>query len=735
MERDKRHVWFGLLGVGLIVTLLAAAVWQRPESARAEEGGFFAFLPAIFGPEEELEPTPTATTEMTATVETTITATAEATASPEVTTTSEPSETPSSTPTATATEQPSSTPTSTAMASGTPSVTPDGTAVPGATLYLPVIAGPPAAALDVPIAVAKQPPIDFAAERAAVRALGYDLAFNKIGFHVLQGQNRQGLSDYIQALDAAGVPAVLKGASDAQYLFEAQELGKKSGVDHVLVYRDAAKVGDPDYSLDPVTAARLNWQQNRAVFPPELDPSIVWMETVNEPREKPEEWVAWLASFALEQAKLAVAEGVRYAAFSWTSGAPPGTATDPDANWDTPEMIAFLQYAAQHPDLIAVALHEYSFTSSGAGIGYPLLVGRFQDLFSFTDAHNIPRPTVFITEWGWEYNDAPSIGDAMDDIAWAAWLYAAYPQVKGVALWTLGEGEQFGSIGDTVQTYLEPMTDYSLSNYFIYSPGTRPVDKDSLAPGQPPVTPTPTATPDPNVTPTVTATPTVAPTADPVSPLRNGSFEDGWETIEFGNQRPNSWQISWVQPGAPLYDSSDLATGVCECVHKLKNQLPPSEWPDGTDPLILEGEVTYKAFSASQAFGTQLSQQINGLPAGVDYRLTVPLRMHQYGEVDPFGAEAGVWVNNVGDWSNVEDMTDRQWCKHELVFEVPEDGQITIDVRVKSKYPSTKDFFMDDWRLAPASSPAPHSDMPLCDPTPELDHYRPYRVTSWWFGR
>jgi hypothetical protein len=296
--------------------------------------------------------------------------------------------------------------------------------------------------------------------------------------------------------------------------------------------------------------------------------------------------------------------------------------------------------------------------------------------------------------------------------------------VKGAAIWTLGRGGgEFGSIGDEVQTYLAPMTQYSLSNYFLYSPGTRPIDEDALAPPDGPVTPTPT--------PIFTPTPVITPTPDPDNPLRNGSFEDGWETIAFGNQRPNSWAISWVQPGDPLYDSGDVATGICECVHKLKNQLPPDEQPGGPDALILDGEVTYKIFSASQAFGTELSQKAGGLTPGAEYRLSVPLRLHHYGEIDPFGAEASVWVDEVGDWSNVEDMGDRRWCKHELTFTAPADGAVDIDIRVKSKYPSTKDFFMDDFRLDLASAPDPHPDLPLCDPTPELERYRPVRRLSW----
>jgi hypothetical protein len=738
MKRSIRKLSLLTLSILFLSALLWTGLQGRGAAPLAAQGSENAFLPVIFSPALEGTATPTATSEGTGTVTATSTATATSEFTPSATATIQASETATATATATASATATATVTatasSTATATGTMTPTATGTletpVAQGTDVYLPIIAGPPEPALEVPIPVSKQPPIDFDAESAAAWANGQDLAFNKIGFHIQIFGSRAGLSDYIEELDAAGVPAVLKTANDAEYLFKAQELAQVSGVEHVLIYRDTTHGRDiPNYALDPITAARLSWAENRLVFPPELDPAMVWMETTNEPDRTKS---AWLAEFALEQAKLAVREGARFAAFGWAGGEP-----EPE-NWESPEMLEFLAYAAQHPDQVAVALHEYSGRTSDIGFEYPFRVGRFQALFEAADKHGIARPTVLITEWGWEHNHVPEPQKAMEDIQWAAWLYAAYPQVKGAAIWTLGEGGgEFGDIGDEAIKLVEPVQDYSLGNFFLYSPGTRPIDADALAPSSTPPTPTPTATTDPNVTPTVTSTPTntptatVAPTADPNNPLANGSFEDGWETIQFGNQRPNEWDISWVQPGDPLYDSPDLASGVCECVHKLENQLPPSERPGGSDPLILDGTVTYKIFNAAQSFGTQLHQTISGLPVGAEYTLSVPLRTHLYGDTDPFGAEAGVWVDGVGDWSNGAEMGDRKWCKHELTFTVPSDGSIDIDVRVKSKYQSTKDFFMDDFRLVPSNSPELHPQFPLCDPTPETQQYRPYR---WWLS-
>jgi len=689
--RSPRQMIVVFLGIGLF----ALFMWGGNRGGRAapltEDGQEVVYLPLILAQLSPVQGTPTASPTNTASPTATATATA--------TETSTPTETPTETATATPTE------TSEPSHGQSP-------------IFLPFIAGPPIhlPVLEVPLLVSKEPPIDFAEERQAALAVGYDLAYNKIGFHIQLFGGREGLQEYMEALDAAGVPIVLKTANDAEYVYKAQELGKASGVEHVLIYRDATNGRDiPDYSLDPITAAQLNWAENRRVFPPELDPAVVWMETTNEPDRTKS---AWLAAFALEQAKTAVAEGTRYAAFGWSGGEP-----EPE-HWESPEMLDFLRYAGEHPDQVAVALHEYSFLKEDIGNFYPILVGRFQTLFEIADKHGIPRPTVLITEWGWEYNKVPDPDLAMEHIQWASWLYAAFPQVKGAAIWTLGiGGGEFGSIGEDVLEYIDPLQAYSLANYFLYSPGTRPIDADALAPHGQTINPPSTSTP----------TPTITPPPDPAKPLLNSSFEEDWQTIEFGNQRPNFWQMSWVQPGDPLYDAPDLATGVCECVHKLIWQLPPEEQPGGIDPLILEGEATYKMFSATAAFGTELKQNVGGLTPGEEYRLTVPMRLHYdlEKEADPYAAETGVWVDNLGDWANLEDMGYRKWCKHELTFTAPGDGDAEVAVRVKSKYPSYKDFFMDDFTLTLASEPPAHSELPLCDPTPELERYEAYQPLSW----
>lgn len=185
--------------------------------------------------------------------------------------------------------------------------------------------------------------------------------------------------------------------------------------------------------------------------------------------------------------------------------------------------------------------------------------------------------------------------------------------------------------------------------------------------------------------------------------IENSSFENGWTDLPPApgyliNQQPKGWQLTWVEPGQNIFESNYVSRGVPECVHKLNAQLPPHEQAGGSDPLILDGNATYKIFHYAAAFGAELEQTISGLTPEHTYRVTVPLRIHGV-DSDPWGAESGVWVDGVGSWVNQEVMGDRTWYYHTLDFTALPSGEAIITVRVKSKYNLSKDFFMDDLQL------------------------------------
>ncbi|MDX1687484.1 MAG: hypothetical protein R3248_05835 [Candidatus Promineifilaceae bacterium] len=318
------------------------------------------------------------------------------------------------------------------------------------------------------------PTIDFRAVRAQLQTEGQDLGFVKMGFHVGPGGNQTGIGTWMERLNAAGVPFFLKSVDNAGPLTEAQEMVRSSGVPHTLVYRTSGDSYDtPDYSLPPAEAARQHWERHKEAFPPELDPGVVWMETINEVDKGRAEW---LAAFSLATAQMALADGYRWAAFGWSSGEPEV------ADWESPAMLEFLRLVGANPERLAIALHEYSFLVEEIGHEYPFKVGRFQQLFRVADRYGIPRPTVLITEWGWAYDDVPPPGEAMEDIAWAARLYAPYPQVKGAAIWYLGPG--YKGIADKVQLLIRPLTEYALGNYFPIPlpPAQEPIRPEQYAP-------------------------------------------------------------------------------------------------------------------------------------------------------------------------------------------------------------------------------------------------------------
>lgn len=200
--------------------------------------------------------------------------------------------------------------------------------------------------------------------------------------------------------------------------------------------------------------------------------------------------------------------------------------------------------------------------------------------------------------------------------------------------------------------------------------------------------------------------------------LQNGNFSADWETLPpvqgfLRNQRPFHWQLEWIDIGQPLYDDPNTQSkGIPECVHKLSTQLPGNEQLGAPNALILDGNATYKIFSANAPFGATLSQVVTGLKPGSRATLTVPIQVHMRNETDPFGAESGVWVNGEGTWVNGFDMGDRQWFKHIVSFTVPPSGEADIVIRVKSKWAKPKDFFFDGITLDAEAADTPTDDEP-----------------------
>ncbi len=227
----------------------------------------------------------------------------------------------------------------------------------------------------------------------------------------------------------------------------------------------------------------------------------------------------------------------------------------------------------------------------------------------------------------------------------------------------------------------------------------------------------PANTPTPEPTPSPTPRPTPAPPPDG-NWIVNGSFEDGWTDLTpvegfLINQNPNGWTLDWLERGEEVWDLRTIhpddpivgvVSGVAEMIHKLSHQLPPDEQLGGPKALILDGSAVYKMFHRGAAFGSQLTQTV-WLPAGA-YRLTVPVQLHWHENLDPddptwdtYTAESGAWVlfdgQQVGGWATARDMGDRRWYTHTVEFQLDEETEVEVLIRVKSIYWSPKDFFID----------------------------------------
>ena len=296
------------------------------------------------------------------------------------------------------------------------------------------------------------------------------------GFHVGPGGNRNGIGVHWQDLDAAGISATLKSADDYGPCGELAAIAAASGVTHHIIFRlstagqnDGYNYDVPNYNLSPDDAAALHWQKTKARLPAAFDKQRIWVELVNEVDKNRADW---LGRFAVAAATRANADGFKVALFGWSAGEP-----EPN-HWELPGMLAYLDYCGARPGAAAISLHEYSYDRNQIVGAYPHLIGRFLNIINTCAAHNIPYPTVHITEWGWEYQNVPDVATAMNHIAWANSIYAPYPNVKGMAIWYLGGG--FGDIANQTQKLITPVTAFNLANVDPSEP-----DEPTDPPGQP----------------------------------------------------------------------------------------------------------------------------------------------------------------------------------------------------------------------------------------------------------
>lgn len=135
--------------------------------------------------------------------------------------------------------------------------------------------------------------------------------------------------------------------------------------------------------------------------------------------------------------------------------------------WETAEGLAWLRYCSEHPDMAAVAVHEYSLSASDIRSGYPWLVGRHQFVLDVCDEHGIPYPPFLICEFGWTYKDMPGPEEALRQLTEPDGDDPAIVDVYGdipIALWTLGRWDNGEDLPPKMAATIPAVTDWMLAN-------------------------------------------------------------------------------------------------------------------------------------------------------------------------------------------------------------------------------------------------------------------------------
>jgi len=303
------------------------------------------------------------------------------------------------------------------------------------------------------------------------------MSYNKIGFLAGVGGNPTGIGEYVRRLDAAGKPAVVLSNDGTTGLSDLFALGewRAPHVAGFRVVRDGSEAWSvPEYHLSPHEAAVWHWTKIRPHIPREgvANRHRVWIFPINEVDKTKADW---LGRFSVELAQIANGEGFKVAMFAWASGEP-----EPDA-WHTAGMLEYLRYCAAHPDQAAINLHEYSYEVDDIRALHPYRIGRFQFLHDVCDMYGIARPKIIVGEWGWTLDNVPPVESAMQDIAWAAQLYAPHANILGAGIWYLGPYNKT-NIADKAQRLIAPVTEYSLTA--VFDP---PIPPPPVDPEEPPV--------------------------------------------------------------------------------------------------------------------------------------------------------------------------------------------------------------------------------------------------------
>lgn len=482
---------------------------------------------------------------------------------------------------------------------------------------------------------------------------------------------------------------------------EAHLAWQQFGHDRWAVFkRDLPTDHDPlitAVSLENEQRGWLGWKQEGDTGPPQGP--IPGME--DEGWGSAEGWQAFYT--ALEILK---EPGYRYFAFAYSGGLPEFGV------WETPGMRAYLELCADNPDRLGVALHEYSFNDdlfannvqwgSRPSEARGDTIFRFWYLFDACDRMGIARPKVQIKEWGWhERHLSPNINQTKNQMYKAAEVYAQYPEIEGCALWTFANG--WDDLSGKCQELIPWMQEQ-------YVNAEWEINRDEPDPPDPPNG----GEPDPPV--------------EGTNMIKNPCFSEGWEDHPIypsRAQNPKNWNNDFVNAGDVMSfvngatGSRPEATGTRESTHKLQTQLPPHEQPGGSNPLIDCGDTVYKMQGVYMVAEERLSQVVNGLEPGAEYKFSIKGKVHYHPNESSIGEPDDIQVrieaNNANKLYKVADLPHRavEWTVMEVTGIADSQGIMVVAVVFANMWVNSRDLFLDTASLVKVGE----TDPP--DPEPE----------------
>lgn len=291
----------------------------------------------------------------------------------------------------------------------------------------------------------------------------------KIGLHGAGVGNYNGFGSYLSSAVNNKFRIVLQQTDADGQLAEIQSLNRPGDV---LVFRRTGPIEYLPYTGNPEQLAKERMATLFAAWPATLNPSRVWMCSINEPSKELSDR-QFLARYELECCKIALGEGRRYLAFGWSTGTP-----EPEW-WDHPVATEIIELCSQNPDFLGIRLHEYSLDAN-LKYQFPYLVGRYRVLLAKCDDRGLEYPTIVIGECGWKADKITvSHAEFMNQVTWLQEVYGEHPNVLGAAIWTLGQWT--GSVVSDLSSRLPYLVEAAVN----YTEGSLPEPPDPPEPDPP----------------------------------------------------------------------------------------------------------------------------------------------------------------------------------------------------------------------------------------------------------